>query len=241
MNELFIIVILIIIVTIIFYCAKPTPPDTSFIITKDNVGNVKFIKRDPNLNKLIGKMIDEKSILFNEQQIKTMKNPYQAYYVGDDNIKNISESVDIHVNGFPEEIETVGNAIPSVPVPKIKVPVNNYKYLSQEHNNILNDLSVDFPVKETCNTVPKNDNYLTNYYYDVYGNRIKSNMADYLAAYKTLIDNGMGTYKDNVCLPVTTMQGTNDFVIPQMYNYESTLTDAYNVDWSRIENPLSIY
>jgi hypothetical protein len=241
MKELYIILIVIVIMGVIFWNSNEKQPDTSFKITKDNIGNIQFIKRDPNINKLIGKLIDEKAILYSDAQQKVMKNPYQAYYVDSDKIQNISASVNTHVNGFPQEIETVGNAIPERKIPTIRVPVNNFQYQSQEYDDIMKKLTTNFPAENTCNTVPEKDNYLTNYYYDVYGNRIKANMADYQAAYNTLMDLEMGGIDDKVCLPVTTMKGGSDFVIPQMYNYESTLTDAYNVDWSRIENPLSIY
>ena len=159
------------------------------------------------------------------------------------NIDNFSLLNNTFINGFPLQNNTVGNAIPTTPLNEIMVPINNinHSYLSKENNQILNDLSANFPVKTDCDSVPEHEDTYVNYYYDVYGNRIKSKMTDYISAYNTLIDSGMGNHDDAVCLPVKTMKGNDDFVIPQMYNYDSTLSNAYNVDWSRVVNPNTIY
>ena len=318
MYEILVIIIVIIIIFAMFYSAHDTPPKADFKITKDNLNNITFIKRDPIYNKLMNKLIDEKSLAFNDEQIKTMKDLYQAYNVNENTgqITNISESVNVmnkpvsnmldapndvptnydmndetiinnyntsnyandsyvpdynnfnnrdnsnnngsdnnnnnkadnftllvntFVNGFSQQNNTVGNAIPTTPLNRIIVPVNNTSYLSKENNEILKDLSANFPTTTDCDSLPEHEDSFTNYYYDVYGNRIKSKMTDYISAYNTLINSGMGNHDDSVCLPVTTMKGNDDFVIPQMYNYDSTLSDAYNVDWTRIINPNTIY
>jgi hypothetical protein len=211
---------------------------------KENVklDDLKFIKRNSNYNNLIGNIIDKKSILFNEKQIKSMKNPYQVYNV-DGKINNITDKlnnnmVDIHINGFKGN---GNNVIPSVPQHEISVPINNNQYIDVENTKILNNLSNNFPTKINCDSVSINDKRLDNYYYDLYGNRIQSTMNDYISAYNTLMDKNMGDHNDKICIPVKTLKGQSNFVIPNMYEYNSKLTDAYNIDYTRVINPLTIY
>src|SRR3990167_9916984 len=79
------------------------------------------------------------------------------------------------------------------------------------------------------NDMPLIDYYLKNYYQDLYGNKVDANLSDYFSAYYTFINND-----DNVGLPVNTLVGHSDFVIPDQYNYDSRFTNAYNIDWDRI-------
>lgn len=74
---------------------------------------------------------------------------------------------------------------------------------------------------------------MKNYYQDLYGNKIDADLQDYFVAYYTLINND-----DNVGLPVNTLIGTSDFIIPDQYKYDSGFTNAYNIDWNRIINPI---
>lgn len=83
------------------------------------------------------------------------------------------------------------------------------------------------------NNMPLIKNYLKNYYQDLYGNKIDAKLEDYFAAYYTLINND-----NNVGLPVETLIGNSNFIIPDQYIYNSPLTNAYNIDWSRIINPI---
>ena len=82
--------------------------------------------------------------------------------------------------------------------------------------------------------IPLIKNYLKNYYQDLYGNKINAELKDYFIAYYTLINN-----TDNVGLPVDTLIGTSDFIIPEQYKTDSHFTNAYNIDWNRIINPIS--
>ena len=212
---------------------------------KENVklDDLKFIKRNKNYNNLIGNIINEKSILFDEKQIKSMKNSYQAYNINNGNINNITDKlnnnmVDIHINGFKGN---GNNVISSVPQHKISVPINNNQYIDSENTKILNNLSYNFPTKINCDSVSINDKRLDNYYYDLYGNRIKSTMNDYISAFNTLMDKDMGGHNDKICIPVKTQKGQSSFIIPDMYEYNNKLTDAYNIDYTRVINPLTIY
>jgi hypothetical protein len=79
--------------------------------------------------------------------------------------------------------------------------------------------------------------YLKNYYLDIYGNRIESNLTDYFADYYTNIN----IDKPKEAIPVTTLKGNSNFIIPDQYSIQNYFTNAYNVDWSRIVNPYTIY
>lgn len=222
-----------------FYMSDEKKQKKDFKVDKGNVNNVVFIKRDKDLNRLVGEKVDEKKILFRDEERNIIKDPYQAWYVeknGD--VNNISASVNVHVNGSEEERNNVGNSIDYAPIKRVVVPVNNVGYRSEEYDRILSTLNNNFPVKETCKTVPEHTDPLVNYYYTVFGQRLKSNLSDYMSAYKTIMEND-GKFEK--CIPVETMEGQNDFVLQPMYNYESNLTNGYNVAWEFIENPLAIY
>jgi hypothetical protein len=72
---------------------------------------------------------------------------------------------------------------------------------------------------------------------DIYGNKVESNLLDYFSDYYTNINND----KDDKSIPVKTLIGKPNFIIPDQYNIEKYLTNAYNVDWSRIVNPYTVY
>ena len=62
-------------------------------------------------------------------------------------------------------------------------------------------------------------------------------MNDYITAYNTTIDETNA----KKCLPVKTLKGKNNFIIPNQYDYEKYWTNAYNVDYSRVINPMTIF
>ncbi len=196
-----------------------------------DIDDLVVIKRTPEYSKLINGLIDEKSFIFDDEQIKVLKNPQQIFYTSDNanNIKNISQNVYLNCS---KELEQDNENFLNNPV----------DYSSKEYDKIEQMLYDDTQklIGPNCyntkvlNNIPLVKNYLQNYYQDLYGNKIQSNLSDYFTAYYTLINED-----DNVGLPVNTMLGHSNFVIPDQYKYDSKFTNAYNIDWDRIINPIS--
>ena len=200
-----------------------------------NIDDMMVIKRTPEYSKLINKLIDEKSFIFNEDQLKSLKNPQQIFKLSNNNkdIKNISDIVYTDCN---KELDFFKN-------------LNTYEYLDNnidpfdnEYEQIKNKLKKDINIitEPNCtnigvlkNNIPFSKNYLKNYYKDLYGNRVEADLSDYFTAYYTLINSD-----DNVGLPVNTQIGHSNFIIPDQYDYDNKFTNAYNIDWSRIINPI---
>ena len=202
-----------------------------------DIDDLVVIKRTPEYSKLINKLVDDKSFIFNESQLKSLKNSQQIFKLSN-NKQDISNISDMVYNNCINETNTydineyftnnyTGNNI------------NNY---DDQYNYIKNELENDIKIilepnctniKVLQNNIPFSKNYLKNYYKDLYGNRIEANLKDYYVAYNTLIniDNDIG-------LPVNTQIGHSNFIIPDQYNYDNKFTNAYNIDWSRIINPI---
>lgn len=201
-----------------------------------DIDNLVVIKRTPEYSKYINKLIDEKSFIFNDQQLKVLKNPQQIFNVSN-NQKDITNISDIVYTNCNKELEFFNNGD------------NVYKYNNDdinvsdnEYENIKNKLKKDIEIitEPNCtnigvlqNNIPFSKNYLKNYYKDLYGNRIEANLSDYFTAYYTLINKD-----NNIGLPVNTQIGHSNFLIPEQYNYDNKFTNAYNIDWSRIINPI---
>ena len=79
-----------------------------------------------------------------------------------------------------------------------------------------------------------NNGYLTDYYYDLEGNNIKSTLKEYI-----------NSDKNNICEPVKYNKVGNgsgsSMIIPNQYDINKDLTNAYDVNWSNVINPLTIY
>ena len=63
-----------------------------------DIDDLIVIKRTPEYSNLIDKMVEDKSFIFNDQQLKVLKNPQQIFEVksnnkNDNNIKNISDII----------------------------------------------------------------------------------------------------------------------------------------------------
>jgi hypothetical protein len=208
-------------------------------LEKFDIDDIMVVKRTPEYSKLINKLIDEKSFIFNEQQIKSFKNPQQIFKLSKNkqDIENISEIVyddcnkelDLFTNTYTYDYSD--NNIDN----NIDVIDNQYEQIK---NNLKNDINVI--TEPNCtntgvlkNNIPFSNNYLKNYYKDLYGNYIEADLKDYFTAYYTLINSN-----DDVGLPVNTQIGNSNFIIPDQYKYDSKFTNAYNIDWSRIINPI---
>lgn len=197
-----------------------------------DIDDLKIIKRTPEYSKLINNLIDDKSFIFTESQLKSLKNPQQIFKLSNDNqtIKNISDMV---YNNCNKQLEFFANTYDYSNNP---IDLTDYMY-EQIKTKLYNDVNI-IPEPDCDNiAVLKKDtwgrDYLKNYYLDIYGNRIEADLKDYFNAYYTLINS-----EDDIGLPVNTLIGKSNFIIPDQYKYQSKLTNAYNIDWSRIINPI---
>lgn len=208
-----------------------------------DIDDLIVIKRTPEYSNLLNNLIDEKSFIFSDKQLGVLKNPQQIFDISKNKnldklkISNISDTVylncknELNKNTFDFDDKKNKNS-------ELSINVSD-----KEYDNIKDMLKNDIgqTIGPNCfNTgvlkqnIPLIKNYLKNYYQDLYGNKIDAELKDYYIAYYTLINNN-----DNVGLPVNTLIGTSDFIIPDQYNYDSYFTNAYNIDWNRIINPIS--
>lgn len=203
-------------------------------LDKFDIDDLVVIKRTPEYSKYIDKMIDDKSFIFTDKQLKSLKNPQQIFKFSNNeqNIKNISDMV---YNNCNKELEFFNNDLYDYNNDIIDTSDDQYKLIK---NKLKNDIEII--TEPNCtnigvlkNNIPFAKNYLENYYKDLYGNRIKAKLSDYFIAYYTLMNSD-----ENVGFPVDTQIGHSDFLIPEQYNYDSKFTNAYNIDWSRIINPI---
>jgi len=198
-----------------------------------NIDDVVVIKRTPEYSKLIDNLIDEKSFIFSDNQIKVLKNPQQIFNVinNNQNIENISEKIYTDCKGHLDNNIT-GDYNDNL----INVSDREYDKIERELKEDIYKLIGPncFNTGVLRNDEPFTKNYLKNYYKDLYGNRIEANLSDYFTAYYTLINES-----DNVGLPVNTQLGKSDFLIPDQYDYNKYFTNAYNIDWDRIINPIT--
>lgn len=210
-----------------------------------NIDDLVVIKRTPEYSKLINKLIDDKSFIFSDKQLNVLKNPQQIFHVTDNenNIKNISQIVYSNCkNELKDNTFDFNNNEDKIYNETNENFENLINVSNEEYENIKNTFKNDIEklIGPNCYNTgvlkqnqPLIKNYLKNYYQDLYGNKIDADLKDYFTAYYTLINN-----EDNVGLPVNTMIGESNFVIPDQYKYNSHFTNAYNIDWDRIINPI---
>ena len=67
-------------------------------------------------------------------------------------------------------------------------------------------------------------------------NRIQSNLKDYINDYQIQIDDN-----EKICQKVDSVKTKSGFIIPDQYPTLKYQTNAYNIDWGRIQNPWTIY
>lgn len=236
MNKFMQFIFIILFICILFYIIFINynfENEKKCIMKNTDIDDIYVIKRTPEYLKMINNMIDEKKFLLDNNELNIIKKPQQIFKLSDNNknIVNISKNIyedcktDININDF--------NDITSD---------NNIDTSDDEYNKIYNLLKDDIQNITTPNesniailknNLPFSKNYLKNYYKDFYGNIITSNLSDYFSAYYTLID-----ADDKYGFPVKTKIGKSNFIIPDQYKNESNFTNAYNIDWSRIINPI---
>lgn len=231
-----------------------------------DIDDLFIIERTPEYSKLINGLIDEKSFIFSDDKLKVLKNPQQIFDISNnknnskdnlkDNSKDISNISDIVYLGCGKQLVDNTFDFNNDKNNEIKVIEENFNNIddlsnfndivdvsSKEYTDIKNMLSNDIKqfIGPNCfNTgvlkqnIPLIKNYLKNYYQDLYGNKVDAELKDYFIAYYTLMNN-----PNDVGLPVDTLVGTSDFIIPDQYKTDSNFTNAYNIDWNRIINPIS--
>ena len=227
-------------------------------LDKQNIDDMVIINRDPTYIKYINKLIDDKSFMFNDKQINVLKNPNQFYNVDPKNsdINNISYKMYQDCKGqLDSPVGLVNNYFDGVNNKNMypsdnKTSSTNSDLSSEEqleinssneYNKIIDTFqkNIKNTIRPDCvnSCVMSDPKYLKDYYLDVYGNRVMSTLTDYFADYYTNINND----QQKEAIPVTTQKGTSQFIIPDQYSIQNYFTNAYNVDWSRVVNPNTIY
>jgi hypothetical protein len=229
MNSYIKILLIIIIVFIILYFINYNiyNNEKKCDLENFNIDDAVIINRSPEYSKLINKEIDNKEFLFTKKQLDILKNKQQIYEKKGNNITNISEKI----------FDTCKNDLDYYNQDYTPNVYNNYS--NKLTDNIIKDMENDISntVKPNCyNTEVLNDEkYLNDYYLDVFGNNIKSDLKNYFTNYYTTINKN----NDDEAIPVTTQIGKSDFLLPDQFNTEKEFTNAYNINWNRIINPLT--
>lgn len=240
-------IILFLVVIIIIYTHQYNhkKPNNSEPFKNDNdndndkcnldIDNLYIYDRDKNYNKYIGKVINENNnINYSKEEIEIMKNKHQFYNLDDK--KNISNLV----------MGKCKNSYGSYDIGNGSYDIGGGSYygynsnVSGGFNSDVNEVMGFGDVKGSIIEKEKEKETgvyecnLDNYYYDLKGNNIKSTLQEY----RKNINNS------DECIPVTYThepKKTSDMIIPNTYNINKDLTNAYDVNWSKVLNPLTIY
>jgi hypothetical protein len=271
MNEILVFVIkifiLVVILIILYNYSNSIDPQSEINkegfkcdLDKQNIDDMVIINRDPSYIKYINKLIDDKNFMFTDKQLDVLKNPNQFYNVDPKNsdIQNISYKMyqdcknkldspvglsNSYFDGvnnkymYPNDRKTLSTNSDSDLSSEEQLELNS----SNEYNKIIKTFenNIKNTIKPDCvnSCVMSDPKYLKDYYLDMYGNRIMSTLTDYFADYYTNINNN----QQKEAIPVTTQKRTSEFIIPDQYTIQNYFTNAYNVDWSRVVNPYTIY
>ena len=224
---------IILIIIGIYYYIKNYDPKYNIENYKCNLDDLDIdetyiLERKYEYEKLIDKLIDEKKFIYSKKEQDVLKNKTQFYNIKDNNIKNISNDFYISCKNELDEKPIFDN--------------NDLKLESDlQYLNIIDEfkkkIETTFPPNCLNTDVLNDKKYLKNYYYDLHGDKIESNLKDYFANYYTTINDDF----ESKCVPVKTLNGPSDFIIPDQFNIQKYLTNAYNIDWERIINPNTWY
>ena len=216
------VIIFIIIISIFFIYNNKTKKIENFNIT-DNIDNLEIMKRSPTYQNLIKKLLSDKKEFFTEEELDIMKNKFQFYdtYNG---IKNITSNILKETNNNnPENLTN-------------EISITDNIFTNPAFNDILNGFqnTKDLDCKDV--KVLQRPLYLNNYYYDMYGNKIEASLKDYINDYHIRInDNNNEGQKVNI------IKGKSNFIIPNQFDTLKYQTNAYNIDWNRIINPMTTF
>ena len=226
------IIILLVLIIILFllyyqYSYKKKDYDNIYKIKLDNI---ERIKRTPEYQNLIDKLINDKKQLFTKEEIEAMKNKFQ-FYNKEYGIDNISDEI---LSSFKDNNNNNNKNIENTPEENIHIEETINE--NPAYNAILNTIGNKYIPSCKDVEVLKNKSYLKNYYYDMGANRIQSNLKDYVNDYQIQIDDN-----NRICQKVDSVKTKSGFIIPDQYPTLKYQTNAYNIDWGRIQNPWTIY
>ena len=226
------IIILLVLIIILFllyyqYSYKKKDYDNIYKIKLDNI---EIIKRTPEYQNLIDKLINDKKQLFTKEEIEAMKNKFQ-FYNKEYGIDNISDEI---LSSFKDNNNNNNKNIENTPEENIHIEETINE--NPAYNAILNTIGNKYIPSCKDVEVLKNKSYLKNYYYDMGANRIQSNLKDYVNDYQIQIDDN-----NRICQKVDSVKTKSGFIIPDQYPTLKYQTNAYNIDWGRIQNPWTIY
>lgn len=191
--------------------------------TSNNIDNLEIIERSPAYQNLIKKLLSNKKEIFTEEEMDIMKNKFQ-FYDTEDGIKNITSDVLKETkNNNPENLTN-------------EISITGNIFTNPAFNDILNGFqnTTELDCKDV--KVLQRPLYLNNYYYDMYGNKIEASLKDYINDYHIRIDNN-----NNEGQKVNIIKGNNNFIIPSQFETLKYQTNAYNIDWNRIVNPMTTF
>jgi len=221
---LLVIIFIIIIISIFFIYNNNTKTEKiENFNTSNNIDNLEIIERSPAYQNLIKKLLSNKKKIFTEEEMDIMKNKFQ-FYDTEDGIKNITSDVLKETkNDNPENLTN-------------EISITGNIFTNPAFNDILNGFqnTTELDCKDV--KVLQRPLYLNNYYYDMYGNKIKASLKDYFNDYHIRIDNN-----NNEGQKVNIIKGKNNFIIPSQFDTLKYQTNAYNIDWNRIVNPMTTF
>jgi hypothetical protein len=271
MTNLFITLIFLLSIIVIFtwiqsYDYKIKQSDKKCNLENFDIDKIHIIKRDPEYQRLINKLIDEKRYIFTDDELKILKNKFQIYNVTDSDIQNITKIIMLNCKN---KLNTLSDDYIHTPEELQDVKYNILNNL--EYSRILSNLDTkekEFEELNCANTGFLKCNNQKNYYYDLFGNNIISDTAQYMANYYSTINSDDNEY----CVPVKTVRAKKpsaynkndlpitdqpyfsnpfgiepldedytDYIIPIQYYNDIQQTNIYNVDNSRVINPYTIY
>ena len=221
---LLVIIFIIIFISIFFNYNNNTKTDKiENFNTSNNIDNLEIIERSPAYQNLIKKLLSNKKEIFTEEEMNIMKNKFQ-FYDTEDGIKNITSNVLKETkNNNPENLTN-------------EISITGNIFTNPAFNDILNDFQNTKELDCKDVKVLQRPLYLNNYYYDIYGNKIEASLKDYINDYHIRIDNN-----NNEGQKVNIIKGNNNFIIPSQFETLKYQTNAYNIDWNRIINPMTTF
>ena len=210
------IIILLVLIIILFllyyqYSYKKKDYDNIYKIKLDNI---EIIKRTPEYQNLIDKLINDKKQLFTKEEIEAMKNKFQ-FYNKEYGIDNISDEI---LSSFKDNNNNNNKNIENTPEENIHIEETINE--NPAYNAILNTIGNKYIPSCKDVEVLKNKSYLKNYVND----------------YQIQIDDN-----NRICQKVDSVKTKSGFIIPDQYPTLKYQTNAYNIDWGRIQNPWTIY
>jgi hypothetical protein len=255
MIEIILFLVVIIIICACQYNHKKSNKSEPFKKSNDkcnlDIDNLYIYDRDKNYNKYIGKVIDENNnINYSKEEIEIMKNKHQFYNLDDK--KNISNLVMGKCkNSYGDGSYDIGGGSYDIGSGSTDIDVSSYDlgggsyygYNSNVSGGFNSDIDEVMGYGDVKGSLIENENKnekgicdynLNNYYYDLKGNNIKSTLQEY----RKNINNS------DECIPITYTnepKKNSDMIIPNTYDINKDLTNAYDVNWSKVLNPLTIY